>query len=327
MTSRTGPGRRKALFAGPAFAALLIGSLLLTIRSFPRIHAGAGSGGVFAPSINRNASSIKMVSVPTMIRKQYRKYETETPNAIKAVSRGETSKPATVPSMLQTLMRCQTLECIKVAHSRSREPGTFNFPHFLIIGWQKTATTSLHDYLGHHKQINQPAIKEPEFFTKGCKYNIPEGCSARATVRYIQNTLQLSRYLEANGTIASYESSTHYSRRGSRIAADLYDTFPWVKIIMSVREPISRAASMLVHKYTSSGQGCLAEPGHSMSSCLLNYSQISGDSSSGPTEYYSVLKTWIDVFPRDQLFIVLVSFLSSGITFATSGPFLVFSLW
>ena len=42
------------------------------------------------------------------------------------------------------------------AHQR---PGKFGFPHFLIIGFPKAATTSLHEYLKHHKQGLNPRIK------------------------------------------------------------------------------------------------------------------------------------------------------------------------
>ena len=307
MLSRSempGVQRRKALFAWSAFAALVIGPLLLSFHSFPRLQAGARSGAAFAPSSSN--SSLSWLSLP-VFGKQDRKYETELQLEAISSTKPLNKSTTTVPTMLQTLRRCTNLKCIKVAHSRPRKPGMFNFPHFYIAGWQKTATTSLYYYLGHHRQINQPVNKEPEFFTNGCMNNIRKGCSEQGTINYIRNTLQLSNYVRHNGTIATYEASTHYSRKGSRIAADLYDTFPWVKIVMSLREPISRAASMLVHKNYSSGEGCLSKPGQNMSSCLVNYSQISGDTSGGPAEYYSVLKTWIDAFPRDQLFIILVS--------------------
>ena len=59
-----------------------------------------------------------------------------------------------------------------------------------------------------------------------------------------------------------------------QLASDLYQTLPHTKIVMLMRDPISRAISMLVHKKDVSGDGCLAE--RSMVDCLYNFSQISG---------------------------------------------------
>ena len=44
--------------------------------------------------------------------------------------------------MVEALRGCETLECVKVAHTRPRGNAEFNFPHFLIVGWQKTVRCS-----------------------------------------------------------------------------------------------------------------------------------------------------------------------------------------
>jgi hypothetical protein len=44
---------------------------------------------------------------------------------------------------LEALAQCDTLECLRHAHAQPRAHPTFNFPHFLVIGFQKAATTSL----------------------------------------------------------------------------------------------------------------------------------------------------------------------------------------
>lgn len=57
--------------------------------------------------------------------------------------RGPARFPLGTP-FLEALSTCDTLECVHDAHLLEKEPGVFNFPHFLIIGFQKTATTSLY---------------------------------------------------------------------------------------------------------------------------------------------------------------------------------------
>ncbi|GBF98959.1 hypothetical protein Rsub_12605 [Raphidocelis subcapitata] len=60
-------------------------------------------------------------------------------------------------SRAEALRNCTDFACVRKAHTR---PGKFNFPHFLIIGFPKAATTSLHYYLTQHPQALNPRIKE-----------------------------------------------------------------------------------------------------------------------------------------------------------------------
>jgi hypothetical protein len=208
--------------------------------------------------------------------------------------------------MVEAVRGCRTLECIKMAHTRPAGLAKFNFPHFLMIGWQKTATTSLFAHLNQHPQISRPWDKEPEFFSEACNYDVPNGCSANATLDYITRVLRAPRYTGFDGAVAQYEASTHYSRNGHRLASGIFEVFPWVKIIASLREPISRASSMLVHLVDKnvSGGGCLALNNMDLGFCLLNDSHISGADYGGPTEYYMPLKAWVDAFPKEQIFLV-----------------------
>ena len=176
------------------------------------------------------------------------------------------------------------------------------------------ATTSLFQHLAQHSEVIRPWEKEPEFFSSSCRYNIPDGCSPAVSKDYIQRVLRNSRYCGYNGQLASFEASTHYSRNGDRMAKELYNLFPWVKIVISLREPISRAASMLVHlldkNITTSNYGvggCLAANDKNMGYCLYEHSQIRGDDWGGPTEYAGPLKAWIEAFPPEQVFILQVS--------------------
>lgn len=47
-------------------------------------------------------------------------------------------------SFLNALKDCTDMICVRKAHELPKKDATFNFPHFLIIGFQKAATTSLH---------------------------------------------------------------------------------------------------------------------------------------------------------------------------------------
>lgn len=174
---------------------------------------------------------------------------------------------------LDALATCDTFECVKAAHMQPRKGARFNYPHFMILGWQKSATTSLYIHFIRHKYIAKPAEKEPEFFSEVCDFDV-DACDPDNVKDYLRNTLNFTGFLKSNGSMATFEASTHYARGYDRLAPGLYQIFPWVKVVLMLREPISRAMSMLVHKYDKKDSPCLAR--HSMAYCLLHESQISG---------------------------------------------------
>jgi hypothetical protein len=65
----------------------------------------------------------------------------------------EPPRPGSNASFLETLSTCRSLDCLRDAHARPRKQGQFNFPHALLVGWQKSATTSLYMHLSRHDQV------------------------------------------------------------------------------------------------------------------------------------------------------------------------------
>eukprot|EP00890_Picochlorum_soloecismus_P005374 jgi/Picsp_1/5838/NSC_03197-R1_sulfotransferase len=213
---------------------------------------------------------------------------------------------------LRAIEACQDLVCLKEAHEKyPRPPGMYNYPHFIIAGFQKAATTSLKKYLDKHSQSAPPKVKEPNFFTDNCNEKPPEECPAADTRRYINRILNKKAYLESNGTLATYEASTHIVRAGLNLAPKLAKLFPWVKIVIMLREPISRAASMLIHNKDVSDLGCLARK--EISYCLLHHSQLT-EMTPGkyePLTYTEAMKYWLDAFPKEQILVIQYENLTS----------------
>lgn len=164
-------------------------------------------------------------------------------------------------------------------------------------------------HIGKHPQALRPAHKEPEFFTKDCNDNPPEGCPKNASIKYIQDTLMMKEFINSKGMIAPYESSTHVVRSGDVFAQKLNTLIPWTKLIISLREPISRAASMLIHMKDVYNEGCLSE--HDLGYCLHARSQIRG-LKDGTTSYYDALLAWFTHWPAEQIHIVQVSLVMSS---------------
>lgn len=149
-------------------------------------------------------------------------------------------------------------------------------------------------------------LKEPEFFSfNNCYYKL-FNCSnsaikAQRTAEYINTTMRMPEFVASRGQKAVFESSTHYVRNGDRLVAPLRPYFPWLKLIMSLREPISRATSMLVHLKDAKNEGCLVTRGD-LGTCLLEDSQINGDGAgTRATNYSFPIGYWVRGWPADQM--------------------------
>jgi hypothetical protein len=220
---------------------------------------------------------------------------------------------------LAALAACATLACVRDAHALPRGAARYDFPHFVIAGFQKAATTSLYHWLALHPQVAPSSPKEPEFFRAECGWDA-EVCPRRASRLYLREVLKLPKFVAGGGAAAHFEASTHYVRSGDRLAPSLRRQMPWLRVVVSLREPISRATSMLIHKsFRKSGApipgaaaagGCAS--GAELGACLLAFSQISGNpAGASSTNYSHPLAAWTRGWPLEQLHVIQYEELTS----------------
>lgn len=120
-------------------------------------------------------------------------------------------------------------------------------PNFLIVGAQKSGTTSLYHYLKTHPQVFLSADKEPKYFS-GQNLNLPQDGPGDKRIKYV---LDWDEYLElfrkSNGKLARGEASidTMYYHVNTipLIKSRLGDP----KILILLRNPIDRAYSAYTH--------------------------------------------------------------------------------
>ena len=101
-------------------------------------------------------------------------------------------------------------------------------PNLIIPGAPKSGTSSLHEYLNLHPNIEMSRVKEPHYFTNNERYNLGLG---------FYKNLFLDNYVRYHG-----ESSTAYFSDElsiARIEKDLKD----VKFIVILRDPVERTIS------------------------------------------------------------------------------------
>jgi Sulfotransferase domain len=223
------------------------------------------------------------------------------PTTSTAFERSPTATAANDKEFLKALAACGDHECLTEVHKMPRSTKLFNFPHFMIIGFQKSATTSLFKYLQQHPDLVHSVPKEPNYFSYRCNYNPPEECDPTLFNRYVDKILSRKKYEESNGTIGVFEGSTHYLRGGVNLVRGLREMMPWLKLIINIREPISRAASMLIHNKDSQKVGCLMR--RELGTCLMWRSQING-TLEGPDNYLEAVRPWFEEWPADQIHVI-----------------------
>jgi len=105
-------------------------------------------------------------------------------------------------------------------------------PDFIVCGFQKCGTTSLHDALSEHPEVCMSKPKEPDYFTLHWDEDV-------------------SWYHDRFGHCADEslvgEVSVSYSLYGERTPRRIKDLIPDVQIIFVVRDPVERAFSSYWH--------------------------------------------------------------------------------
>jgi len=105
-------------------------------------------------------------------------------------------------------------------------------PSFFIVGAQKSGATSLHSYLSDRKGFRGSVPKEVHYFDRDenhCKGN-----------KWYEKHFSMGK--RAGGSCLSFEATPTYLHR-SKVPRRIYEYNPESKIIIILREPVSRAFS------------------------------------------------------------------------------------
>jgi hypothetical protein len=121
-------------------------------------------------------------------------------------------------------------------------------PNFLLIGAQKSATTSISVMLSHHPNVFVVKGKEPHFFSENRQY-------ARGWDWY------MSLFSGYNGERAVIDASTSYSRANAfpNTISRIIKHVPDAKILYSVRHPLDRMESAYVEWMSTPSDVVLAD--------------------------------------------------------------------
>lgn len=141
------------------------------------------------------------------------------------------------PLLRQTML---SLPTIGRGFKRARQP------NLVLIGAQKSGTTSLHNYLMAHPDIFMSYFKEPGYFLDHT--DVPVETTNRIGIRLGLNDEQLLRYMQIGfrGEKIFGESSTYYSMCpsvGMEVPSNIATRSPDARLIYIVRDPYQRIVS------------------------------------------------------------------------------------
>ena len=208
---------------------------------------------------------------------------------------------------LQELKACTTLECIGKVHKKLAGKTKFNAPHYFLIGFQKCATTSVNNYLRGHPAYMPSVLKEAHYFTACSKSWNDTNCKANSTQDYIDNYLRISDAVDNGLMAATVDASVDYAWKGEDLAREIYSVFPWLKIVVMMREPISRVISYTrmwtqkgVRTSTHKDNRIACDANEDLFECL--YPHLTPTAYTG--HYATPLEGWLKVWPADQIHVI-----------------------
>lgn len=152
---------------------------------------------------------------------------------------------------------------------------------FIIIGAQKSATSSLAAVLDNHPLLSCSVPKEPHFFSKEKDW---------------KSKLESYHSLFKEKDAIWFEASTSYSfypEFNKNIAKDIQSYNPEMKFIYIIRNPYDRIISAYRHVYARGYEKRNFKKAIRSSVNLYNV-----------TSYYTQAKNYIDVFGKDKLLIL-----------------------
>lgn len=176
-------------------------------------------------------------------------------------------------------------------------------PDFLIIGAQKARTTSLYNYLTQHEQIDAAIVKEVHYFD--VNFDKP--------LEWYMSRFPSLDMSEKNLT---GEASPYYIFH-PLVPERIHNIMPDIKIIVLLRNPVNRAFSHYHHAIKNLGETLTFEEAIEIEEERLNgekekffrdplyySSNFQHYSYLARGIYADQLKSWFNIFPREQFLIL-----------------------
>lgn len=161
-------------------------------------------------------------------------------------------------------------------------------PHFIIIGSAKSGTSSLYNELNEHPNIFMSPIKEPCFFDENVSWSKGIGWYA-------------SLFDAAEDGMVCGEASTNYTRypQVDNVPQKMAAALPDVKLIYIMRNPVNRAYSHFVHRWSKE-----LHPGKPFEASFTEF--VKEDPMCLDSGKYAIqIQEYLEYFPKDRFFFIV----------------------
>jgi len=165
---------------------------------------------------------------------------------------------------------------------------------FMIIGAQKSGTTTLFDFLSKHPDICVPDTKETRFFTKDEFYKKGEN--------YLKHLLKNKSKISIGG--CAYAHQLFFTEFAERV----YKQNNKIKLICILRNPIDRAYSAYwfakrnIWENSSTFEEALEKENLRIKGNYLEFAELTYLNHG---HYYQQLQEYLKIFDKEQFFILL----------------------
>jgi len=191
----------------------------------------------------------------------------------------------------------------------ANERQRMTLPNFLIIGAGRAGTTSLNHYLGQHPDVFMSPIKETNFFAYRALAAAGLSSGPLESMSFPIQSLREYRKLfdRAAGARAIGEASPIYMA-DRRIAEEISDLLPDVRLIAILRNPVERAhSSYLFHRRDGRERRSFDQAIREEREGLFSEEKLSFGQRSylGLGFYDRMLAPYFDLFPRSRIGVFL----------------------
>ena len=213
-------------------------------------------------------------------------------------------------------------------------PASQGVPHFIGIGMPKSGTTWLDSAIRHHPGLWMPPVKELHFFDDyfhhvrqgdASRYFSSGSFSRNRWRRYLRSESKRAlrhpsvaawawRFLAAERNFDNYarlfapaagrvcgEITPAYATLGAASIATIRDRFPWLKIVLLLRNPAERAWSHAKMDLAARQQREVKDiPAHELVRYLFEDANVEARA-----RYATILSNWTAAFGRERIFVGL----------------------
>ncbi|MFV8816189.1 sulfotransferase family protein [Haliea sp. E17] len=170
----------------------------------------------------------------------------------------------------------------------------WDFPNFLVVGASKSGTSSLYHYLKQHPEIGLSSVKETQFFN--CDEIFGLGVD-----RFVDLYFDCSSSCKAIGDI-----TPSYLVRGEKVLPrilSVYGDKP-PKIVVIMREPVSRAWSHYLHKVRSGEENLSFEDAIAREEERIEADPGGWWGYRNEGNYEHFIQKWLQVIPRKNFLFI-----------------------